>query len=93
MLKDTITVPTGFFTDFASVPRMPFVFLLFGDVAHEAAVIHDYLYRKARWLSGAGADGCCWKLLRRTGCHCGDAGQCGRLCGCSVGRSLASGVG
>ena len=66
MLKDTITVPTGFLTDFASVPRMPFVFLLFGDVAHEAAVIHDYLY-KARWLSGARLTGCCWKRLRRRG--------------------------
>ena len=29
--RDTITVPTGFLTDFASVPRMPIVFLLFGD--------------------------------------------------------------
>ena len=29
--------------------RLPF----FGDVAHEAAVIHDYLY-KARWLSRRG---------------------------------------
>ena len=42
---------------------------------------------------GARLTGCCWKRLRRPGCHGGDAGQCGRLCGCSVGRSLASGVG
>lgn len=37
-------VPQGFKTDFASVPRAPLVFLLTGDVAHKAAVIHDYLY-------------------------------------------------
>lgn len=37
-------VPAGFKTDFASVPRAPLVFLLTGDTAHKAAVIHDYLY-------------------------------------------------
>jgi len=41
-----ITVPVGFDTDFASVPRFPpLVFALVGDSAHEAAVVHDYLYR------------------------------------------------
>lgn len=40
-----ITVPLGFETDFASVPRVPFIFELFGDKAHREAVIHDYLYR------------------------------------------------
>ena len=39
------TVPIGFITDFASVPRLPLVFWLFGEVTHEAAVVHDYLYR------------------------------------------------
>ena len=29
----TYTVPTGFVTDFASVPRVPIVFLLCGDTA------------------------------------------------------------
>lgn len=37
-------VPEGFVTDFASVPRLPLAFLLTGDQAHEAAVIHDYIY-------------------------------------------------
>jgi hypothetical protein len=37
-------VPTGFGTDFASVPRVPIIFDLMGDTAHSAAVIHDYLY-------------------------------------------------
>jgi hypothetical protein len=40
----TITVPAGFQTDFASVPRLPLIFVLMGDTNHRAAVIHDYLY-------------------------------------------------
>jgi hypothetical protein len=39
-----ITVPKGFETDLASVPRMPVVFLLTGDTSDEAAVVHDFLY-------------------------------------------------
>lgn len=40
-------VQEGFVTDFASVPRIPLAFLLTGDSAHEAAVIHDYIYKTA----------------------------------------------
>lgn len=40
-----VTVPYGFETDFASVPRVPIFFTLFGDRAHREAVLHDYLYR------------------------------------------------
>lgn len=40
----TFTVPAGFVSDFASVPRVPFAFWLTGDTAHEAAVVHDWLY-------------------------------------------------
>ena len=40
-----VTVPSGFQTDFASVPRVPIFFTLFGDRAHREAVLHDYLYR------------------------------------------------
>jgi len=40
-----IVVPAGFETDFASVPRLPFMYLLFGDTAHASAVVHDYLCR------------------------------------------------
>lgn len=40
----TFTVPAGFVTDFASVPRIPVAFLLCGDVGHPAAVVHDWLY-------------------------------------------------
>ncbi len=45
LLDCTILVPTGFQTDFASVPRIPVIFTLWGDRAHREAVIHDYLYR------------------------------------------------
>lgn len=43
-LQKTITVPAGFITDFASVPRLPVAYLLAGGEADEAAVVHDYLY-------------------------------------------------
>jgi hypothetical protein len=39
-----ITVPAGFETDLASVPRVPIAYLAWGDRAHREAVLHDYLY-------------------------------------------------
>lgn len=39
-----IVVPGEFVTDLASVPRLPFVYLLAGGIAHAAAVVHDWLY-------------------------------------------------
>ena len=41
-----IVVPTGFETDFASVPRVPIAYRLWGDRAHREAALHDYLFRK-----------------------------------------------
>jgi hypothetical protein len=46
LLQKVIVVPEGVVTDFASVPRLPLMFLLTAESAHEAAVIHDYLYSK-----------------------------------------------
>jgi hypothetical protein len=40
-----IIVDAGFETNFASVPRLPFMYLLFGGVGDEAATLHDWLYR------------------------------------------------
>ena len=40
----TFTVPAGFITDFASVPRIPLIFDMFGDRADLAATLHDWLY-------------------------------------------------
>lgn len=39
-----IKVPSGFVTDLASIPRLPFVYLLLNGLADEAGVVHDYLY-------------------------------------------------
>lgn len=40
-----ITVPRGFVTDFASVPRIiPIAYALCGGTSNEAAVVHDFLY-------------------------------------------------
>lgn len=48
LAKRTFTVPVGFYTDFASVPRfMPIVYACLGNTAHEPAVIHDWLYYSA----------------------------------------------
>lgn len=43
-LGRTVTVPAGFVTDYASVPRIPVAYLLAGGCADAAAVIHDWLY-------------------------------------------------
>lgn len=45
ILDTVVVVPEDFTTDFASVPRLPFIFLFFGDTGQAAAVIHDYLYQ------------------------------------------------
>jgi hypothetical protein len=39
-----VVVPGDFVTDLASVPRVPFAYLLTGGVGHAAAVVHDFLY-------------------------------------------------
>jgi hypothetical protein len=44
LLDDVITVPAGFITDFASVPRLPFAYLVVGGKGNKAAVVHDWLY-------------------------------------------------
>ena len=44
-----ITIPEGFVTDFASVPRLPFMFWFLGDRADYAALLHDYLYATAKF--------------------------------------------
>lgn len=45
VLGREIVAPEGFVTDFASVPRAPFIYWFAGDTARKAAVIHDWLYR------------------------------------------------
>ena len=38
------TVPKGYCTDLASVPRIPFVFARYGGKANVPAIWHDWLY-------------------------------------------------
>ena len=40
----SLTVPKGFTTDLASVPRLPGAYLVFNGKARRSAVLHDYLY-------------------------------------------------
>jgi hypothetical protein len=39
-----VIIRKGFLTDFASVPRLPFAYLLYGGIGNYAAVLHDGLY-------------------------------------------------
>lgn len=43
-IAGVIAVPKGFVTDLGSVPRLPIVFMMFGDRFQPAAVVHDFLY-------------------------------------------------
>lgn len=54
-----IRVPPGFITDFASVPRIPLAFWLFGGIGDYAAAVHDWLY-----TSGEYPRDICDKLFR-----------------------------
>ncbi len=40
-----VECPAGFVTDFASVPRLPLIYSLFGDRAHHESVPHDFGYQ------------------------------------------------
>jgi hypothetical protein len=44
LLGGVVTVPTGFRTDFASVPRALGIYDLEGGKCNKAAVVHDWLY-------------------------------------------------
>lgn len=39
-----VEIPQNFHTDFCSVPRLPFAYLLFAGMAQHAGVLHDALY-------------------------------------------------
>ena len=47
-LEEPVVVPEGFVTDFASVPRVPLLYLMMNDVGQPAAVIHDFLYGEGK---------------------------------------------
>lgn len=45
ILDMDIWIPSGFVTDFASVPRVPIAYWFWGGRSHREAVLHDYLFR------------------------------------------------
>lgn len=61
-----VEVPVNFLTDLASVPRLPFVFWLVGDRAHQPAVVHDWLYVSGL-TSRADADAVFYEAIRVVG--------------------------
>lgn len=61
-----IVVPEGFITDLASVPRLPFAYLLTGGKANAAAVVHDWLY-STRKFDRATADAIFKEAIRASG--------------------------
>ncbi len=61
-----IEVPSGFETDFASVPRLPLTFALLGAYGHAAAALHDWLYESGE-MTRADADEVFKNALRSSG--------------------------
>jgi hypothetical protein len=46
-----VIIRKGFITDYASVPRLPFAYLLYGGIANYEAVLHDGLYSNSTLVS------------------------------------------
>jgi hypothetical protein len=46
-----VIIGKGFLTDYASVPRIPFAYMLCGGVGNYAAVLHDALYSNSSLVS------------------------------------------
>lgn len=67
LLRVFITVPAGFRTDYASVPRLPLAFLFFGDRGKRAAVLHDFLYSGGLAVDRETADAIFAEALTATG--------------------------
>ena len=44
-LQEMITIPVGFQSDAASVPRVPIIYEAYGNRAHREGFLHDYLFR------------------------------------------------
>jgi len=63
---EEVVIPEGFVTDFASVPRLPIVYLAVGNKGHKAAVLHDWLYQTGKY-SRANCDSYFYHALREAG--------------------------
>ena len=67
MLGKTIEVPEGFETDFASVPRLPIVYTLWGNQTHREPILHDWGYRKDSGLTFSQANKLFLEAMEATG--------------------------
>ena len=65
--NQTFTVPAGFVTDFATVPRIFFWLVPTYGVYTKAAILHDYLVEHPELVSRADADGIFRRTLRELG--------------------------
>lgn len=66
ILGALVTVPAGFLTDYASVPRLPFAYAILGGKGKKAAVVHDWLY-KSQSVERAVADSVFREALAASG--------------------------
>jgi hypothetical protein len=66
-----IEVPAEFVTDFASVPRLPFAFMIAGGRCPQAAVPHDWLYQHPDWDNRGLADAVFLEAAEITQPECG----------------------
>ena len=79
---NTISVPAGFVTDFASTPRLVWVFFPPEGQYDRAACLHDWLYRTRKvsqtdprlyaprtwYVTRKQADGVLWEAMQVAGC-------------------------
>jgi hypothetical protein len=61
-----LTVPDGFETDFASVPRLPLAYLIAGNRFHAPAAVHDFLYSRG-FTTRKEADDVLYEAMRSEG--------------------------
>lgn len=61
-----IVVPRGFVSDFGSVPRLPFAYAWFGNIAQAPAFLHDWLYTSHE-ISRRKADGVLREAMKSIG--------------------------
>lgn len=47
--NNTFIVKVGFITDYASIPRLPIIFLIFEGLDNRAAALHDSLYSNPKY--------------------------------------------
>jgi len=67
MLDKTIDIEEGFETDFASVPRLPIVYTLWGNQTHREPILHDWGYRKDSGLTFSQANKLFLEAMEATG--------------------------